>query len=108
MEPDNERMFIVRVNARAKNGAREQFLQLLQQQIEEVPKRFPDCHLYRACVDAVDPLGFLVYEEWVTRAAYVEFSASPYVRHVMSQLGPLMDKQDPAFYEADPVELPLA
>lgn len=83
-------MFIVRVSARAKDGAREQFLQVLQQQIEEVPKRFPLCCTYRACVDAADLQAFLVYEEWVSREAYVEFFTSRYVRQVMSQLGPLM------------------
>ena len=100
-------MFIVRVDARAKNGAREQFLQVLQQQIEEVPKLFALCFTYRACVDAADPQAFLVFEEWASREAYVEFSTSKYVEQVMSQLGPLMDNQDVVFYEADPADLPL-
>ena len=101
-------MFIVRVGARAKDGAREQFLHVLQEQIKEVPKRFPLCCTYRACVDAADPQAFLVYEEWVSREAYVEFSTSEYVQQVMSELGPLMGDQDAAFYEADPADLPLA
>ena len=53
-------MFIVKVAARAKNGAREQFLQVLGEQIEEVPQRFPLCLTYRACVDAIDPHAFRV------------------------------------------------
>lgn len=101
-------MFIVRVGARAKDGAREQFLQVLQEQIEEVPKRFPLCRTYRACVDAADAQAFLIYEEWVSREAYVDFSTSEYVAQVMSELGPLMGDQDAAFYEADPADLPLA
>ncbi len=101
-------MFIVRVAARAKNGAREQFLQVLREQIEEVPRRYPLCLTYRACVDAADPRAFLVYEEWVSREAYVEFSNSEYVAEVMSQLGPLMSDQDAAFYKAEPADLPLA
>jgi quinol monooxygenase YgiN len=101
-------MFIVRVAARARNGAREQFLQVLREQIEEVPQRFALCLAYRACVDAMDPHAFLVYEEWVSREAYVEFSHSEYVADVMSQLGPLMSDQDAAFYEAEPADLRLA
>ncbi|HKJ11216.1 MAG TPA: antibiotic biosynthesis monooxygenase [Ornithinimicrobium sp.] len=101
-------MFIVRVAARAKDGAQEQFLQVLREQIEEVPRRYPLCHTYRACVDAVDPQAVLVYEVWVSREAYVEFSRSDYVAQVMSQLSPLMSEQDAAFYEAEPAELPLA
>lgn len=101
-------MFIVRVAARAKVGAREQFLQVLREQIEEVPQRFPLCYTYRACVDAVDPQAFLVYEEWVSREAYVEFSNSEYVAGVMAQLSPLMSNQDAAFYKAELADLPLA
>lgn len=80
---------------------------MLREQIEEVPQRFPLCHVYRACVDAVDPQAFLVYEEWVSREAYVECSNSAYVAGVMSQLGPLMSTQDAAFYEAEYADLPL-
>jgi len=101
-------MFILRVAARAKQGAREQFLHVLREQIVEVPRRYPLCYTYRACVDAADPLAVLVYEEWFSREAYVEFSRSEYVAHVMSQLSPLMSAQDAAFYEAEPAELPLA
>ncbi|MGB7449188.1 MAG: antibiotic biosynthesis monooxygenase [Ornithinimicrobium sp.] len=101
-------MFIVRVGARAKDGAREQFLQVLREQIEEVPQGFPLCYSYRACVDALDPQAFLVYEEWVSREAYVEFSSSEYVAEVMSQLSSLMSDQDAAFYEAEVADLPLA
>lgn len=101
-------MFIVRVAARAKDGAREQFLQVLREQIEEVPQRFPLCSTYRACVDAVDPQAFLVYEEWVSREAYIEFSSSEYVTGVMAQLGPLMSDQDAAFYEAEAADPPLS
>lgn len=101
-------MFIVRVRARAKDGAREQFLHVLQQQIEEVPRRFPLCGTYRPCVDPTDAQEFLVYEEWPSREAYVDFSTSEYAGQVMSQLVPLMDKQDAAFFEAEPADPPLA
>lgn len=96
-------MIIVRVLVKIQPQHKNEFVQLMNDDLEDTMK-FEGCKHFALYEDTQNENGFILYEEWESQANFDAYRTSEYFKARGGQLFPLMDgTPDSQYYQADPI-----